>query len=289
MSRPAHTRSSSRPAVSWLGLLAAVISLAGCGDASRGSPQSGVSTAATSAPSTPTEFTTLVDIGGGRHLSLSCVGDGSPTVLFESGDESPGNQWAAVLAGVGTTTRACAYDRLGVGSSGEATGCRGMKQLQADFVALLRAADLKPPYVIAGTSGGGYLAAYFAMTHPEDVHGLLVVDTFPAINVEKASPELRQELKCTNSTNVERRDYAAVEHAAWDHRKEIPGLAVTVISNRYEGITEGEEATSVPGQRGWLVLNPKGRQVVVTSGHNIPGNESALVTDEVLAVVEAVR
>ncbi|MEP7330579.1 MAG: alpha/beta hydrolase [Terracoccus sp.] len=266
-----------------------MIGLAGCGDASRGSPQGAVSAATTAAPSTATDFTELVDIGGGRHLSLSCVGDGSPTVLFESGDESPGNQWGAVLVGVGATTRACAYDRLGVGSSDEATGCRGMTQLQADFVALLRAADLKPPYVIAGTSGGGYLAAHFAMTHPQDVRGLLVVDTFPAINAAKASPELRQELKCTNSTNVERRDYAAVEHAAWDHRKEIPGLAVTVISNRYEGITEGEEATSVQGQRGWLVLNPKGRQVVVTSGHNIPGNESGLVTDEVLALVEAVR
>ena len=38
-----------------------------------------------------------------------------------------------------------------------------------------------------------------------------------------------------------------------------------------------------------MVLSPRATQVIVTSGHNVPYEESELVVDEVRAVVEAAR
>ena len=270
--------------------LVLILALLGCTPSDPPAARSASPPVPASASPSPLVTDSSVDIGGGRHINLSCTGEGSPTVLFESGDTAAGSQWLDVVVGVGSTTRACSYDRLGTGLSDNATGCRRMKDLQADFTALLQAADLKPPYVVAGTSGGGFLAAYFAMAHPRDVRGLLLADTPTAIDLSEASPGLREDLKCTSPTNAERRDFAQVEHAAWDHRRAVPGLGLTVITYRDADADPGtEEATSVRDQRGWLVLNPEGKQVVVTSGHDIPGREAALTVKEIVALVDSAR
>jgi hypothetical protein len=37
------------------------------------------------------------------------------------------------------------------------------------------------------------------------------------------------------------------------------------------------------------VLSPQARQIIVTSGHDVPGNEPDLLSSEVLRVLEAAR
>src|SRR5947209_8043584 len=64
-----------------------------------------------------------VDIGPGRKMYLECRGSGSPTVVFVSGRSDRADIWStlanpretgpAVLPGVATFTRVCAYDRPG--------------------------------------------------------------------------------------------------------------------------------------------------------------------------------
>jgi len=57
-----------------------------------------------------------VDIGG-RSLNLYCSGDGSPTVILESGKGNPGYSWVFVQREMAQFTRACWYDRAGYGWS----------------------------------------------------------------------------------------------------------------------------------------------------------------------------
>ncbi len=65
---------------------------------------------------------------------------------------------------------------------------------------------------------------------------------------------------------------------------------MTVITNDYGDYPLDEEGrTNVEDQQGWLVLSPQAKQVIVTSGHNVPGIEPALVADEILKVVETAR
>jgi alpha/beta hydrolase fold len=280
--------------VSFLALAASP--LAGCG--SPGASPSAIASAvpaatetATPKPSSLAHLADTFDIGGGRELFMECTGSGTPTVLFESGDTDDGRAWSRVVPGIVKETRACTYDRLGNGRSAPATGCRRADDLRGDLESLLRAADVGPPYVLVGTSGGGYLIANYALAHPEHVAGMVIVDTFPAIDLSEAPPDLAFEIGCENPSNQEHRDYAAVEHAAWDHRRKIGDIPITVISNDYTGYaTNADEENSIERQQGWFVLNPdQAKQVTVTTGHDIPGNEPGVVVAEVLRVLEIAR
>jgi hypothetical protein len=78
---------------------------------------------ATASPAATGDFSGLVDIGG-RSLYLECRGQGSPTVILESGAGGRADVWSRdleepegtrtmVLPGVAAFTRVCAYDRPG--------------------------------------------------------------------------------------------------------------------------------------------------------------------------------
>jgi pimeloyl-ACP methyl ester carboxylesterase len=270
--------------------IAAVITmllLAACGGGSDATSGESRPTPTLSPSSTGHEISGLVDIGAGRKVFAECTGVGKPTIVFESGDEADNSQWQFVIPGLAGQARTCTYDRLGIGLSDEATGCRRMKELRGVLEALLRALSEDGPYVLVGSSGGGYLIAGFAYEHSNDVVGMVLLDTARAIRPERAPAELLADLKCDAPANRERRDYVAVEREAWTHRHKIGNIPMTVISNDYGNSSDEGERANVVDQKGWLVLSPQARQVVVTSGHNVPKDESDLVVKEIRRVLDA--
>jgi alpha/beta hydrolase fold len=270
-------------------LILVMLVLAACGDSDNATSSAGPSTSTPSSSTIGKEVSGLVDIGGGRKLFAECTGSGEPTVLFESGDESDHTEWRLVVLGLPKQVRTCTYDRFGNGLSDRAAGCRGMKDFRGDVEALLRALGEDGPYVLVGASGGGYLMAGFAYAHPEDVVGMVLLDTARAINPERAPAGLLAELKCDSPENQERRDYVAIEQEAWSQRHKIGNIPMTVISNDYGKNSNEDERTNVAGQKGWLVLSPRARQVVVTTGHDVSENEPDLVQREILRVLKAAR
>jgi hypothetical protein len=259
------------------------------------SPQIGATTGATSTSSSTktadaSSDAVLVDIGQGRHLSAVCAGTGSPTIVLENGDESDVSQWRLEFPTLVQHTRTCSYDRLGVGRSDFASGCRELKDLRGDLEALLAAEHETGPFIVVGTSGGGYLMAGYAYAHPHNVLGMVLVETPHAIIPARESAALLHELRCDNPANQEHRDYVKVENEAWSHRHRVGDFPMTVISNDYGDHGDGEEQqTNVAGQKGWLLLSPQARQIVVTSGHDVPGNEPDLVNREILRVLDLAR
>jgi pimeloyl-ACP methyl ester carboxylesterase len=57
---------------------------------------------------------TLVDVGGYR-LAIYCIGEGSPTVVLETGLGAPSEYWAPVQQEIAGLTRVCRFDRAGRG------------------------------------------------------------------------------------------------------------------------------------------------------------------------------
>lgn len=274
-------------------VVATVFALLATGCSTGSAPSDDAGSAISASPSPPEasgDFSGLVDIGGGRRLFADCRGTEKPTILLEAGDESDTSQWAQVMPQLVPHARTCAYDRLGVGQSDPASGCRGPDDLREETEALLKALGEQGPYLLVGHSGGGFLMADFAYAHPRDVVGLTLVETPKAINPTRARPEVLTEINCHSASNEEHRNYVAVEGYAWQHRHKIGDIPITVISNRYSPpYLDYEDRTNVRDQREWFALSPQAHQVVVTSGHEVQENEPDLVATEVLGVLSSVR
>jgi pimeloyl-ACP methyl ester carboxylesterase len=127
--------------------------------------------------------TTMVDVGGYR-LALTCQGAGTPTVVLETGLSMESHEWEAVQRQVARFTHVCWYDRAGRGQSDPAPKPRSARQMVADLHALLHAAEVPGPYVLAGTSLGGIITRLYAATYPEEVVGLVLVDASHADQFE---------------------------------------------------------------------------------------------------------
>jgi len=117
----------------------------------------------------------MVDIGS-TQLRLCCAGHGTPTVVLKAGLGEGLDAWANVQIQIAAFTRVCAYDRAGVGKSGTGSKPRTSGQMVSELRALLSAAQIDGPYVLMGHSLGGLNAQLFAIEHPDEVAGLVLVD-----------------------------------------------------------------------------------------------------------------
>jgi pimeloyl-ACP methyl ester carboxylesterase len=114
---------------------------------------------------------------GGRSLHLTCTGTGTPTVVLEAGLGEMSSHWARIAPAVARSTRVCAYDRAGLGWSDASSRTPDGHSVASDLHALLRAAGVPAPYVLAGHSIGGTYAMAYAATYPDDVAGLVLLDS----------------------------------------------------------------------------------------------------------------
>jgi pimeloyl-ACP methyl ester carboxylesterase len=118
----------------------------------------------------------LVDVGNGRRLNLHCTGAGAPVVIFESGLGDGTSSWGLVQPEIAKHTRACSYDRAGLGFSDPADRPGTSSNAAADLMRLLQAAKVPAPHLLVGHSYGGMNVKLFATTYPSSVSGLVLVD-----------------------------------------------------------------------------------------------------------------
>jgi pimeloyl-ACP methyl ester carboxylesterase len=74
-------------------------------------------------------------------------------------------------------TRVCAYDRAGMGWSEPEPGAPDATQTTAELHALLQEADEEGPYVLVGHSVAGLYSRIYAVRYPEEVAGIVLVDS----------------------------------------------------------------------------------------------------------------
>lgn len=128
--------------------------------------------------STDTAFATpqqRVDIGG-RKLHLYCSGTGTTTVVFDAPSGDAGWTWFKVQPEVAKHTRACVYDRAGLGYSDPAARPNTAANAVEDLHKALQVAAIKPPYLLVGNSLGGENAQLYAYRYPEQVKGLVLLE-----------------------------------------------------------------------------------------------------------------
>jgi pimeloyl-ACP methyl ester carboxylesterase len=150
------------------------------------------------------DFAGLIDIGG-RKIYLECRGQGSPTVILESGAYARGDVWTRdleqpesertmVLPGVAQFTRVCTYDRPGTvtirnpsldpygplfypSRSDPVPQPRTTQDMVDELHALLAAAVIPGPYVLVGHSAAGLVVRLYASEYPDEVVGMVLLDS----------------------------------------------------------------------------------------------------------------
>lgn len=280
--------------------LVAGTAVAGCSQPTSADPQP--TTDQTPRPSISADAGSGLEAGGrvelpdGRRLFVRCSGTGAPTVILEGGDLDTSASYSFAERDLAAVTRTCVYDRANLGASDPDPGPRQLSDLVGDLEGWIDASGESGPFVLVGTSGGGYITAGYAFSHPDQVAGMVFVDVgAPFLDPPQ---EIVDETRPDNPRNTEQRDYLQVEKDAWAARRLIGDIPLTVISNRY---SEGEIAdspypserramqTNVEEQQGWLILSPRAEQVIVTTGHAVEEEDPQLVIDAILAVVTSVR
>ena len=112
-----------------------------------------------------------------RRMHIHVTGEGTPTVVFESGMGASCLSWALVQPQVAQFARAVSYDRAGHGWSDPAREPRTARQIAQELHTLLDATDVPGPYVLVGHSFGGYVSQAFAHMYRNEVAGMVLVDS----------------------------------------------------------------------------------------------------------------
>lgn len=211
---------------------------------------------------------------GGTKLYLQCVGTpgASPTVLLMHGigTHASSSSWDHVMEQLAPSRFACRYDRAGTGKSdAPSEKDRTGKDLVSNLHALLKAAKVAGPFVLAGHSFGSYPARLYAAAHPGDITGILFVDA------------LHEQIGLLDATGTadwddvpqaqEQLDLEAVEEAV--RQSSIPEMSIFVLSRGQGVSTEWERA-----QRALLTLSDRSRRrILEQSGHAVPQDDPSAV------------
>jgi pimeloyl-ACP methyl ester carboxylesterase len=184
----------------------------------------------------------LYDAGAdGLKLFMSCEGSGTPTVVMDSGLGVDSGTWARVQPQVADFTRVCRYDRAGLGASVlHGPLPRTSEQMVKELRALLASAGVKPPYVLVGASFGGLNMQLYSFQYPQEVAGLVLVDSLhPDFDerIEKLlTPEQVQERRAELSDNPEGVQFVdiltsemQVRNAGLNAERNLPDVPLIVL------------------------------------------------------------
>ena len=133
----------------------------------------------------------LIDIGGYK-LHIDCQGQGTPTVILDSGLGDSYISWRKVQPEVAKFTRVCSYDRAGLGYSDSSPHPRTSKVIAEELSKLLQNASIAGPVILVGHSMGGYDVRLYASLYPDQVAAMVLVDASHPDQENRFPPAMKE-------------------------------------------------------------------------------------------------
>lgn len=227
-----------------------------------------------------------------RQVEYSLIRNdkGSAIVVFENGLDGKMHLWNQIIPEISSEATTFAYNRPGYGSSNPVSTPRDGLHIIDELRVFLKRNGLKPPYVLVGHSFGGLYMQLFARRYPEEVTGLVLVDsTHPDHFKGKGAIDnwptwLRVGFHWSLSTTA--REELDLINTTGDEVMALPsftGKPVIVLSALRPMEEKSTIADDANEKRKDIVhLYPDAKQVWVDSGHDIPKEKPK-------SVIEAIR
>lgn len=262
----------------------------------------------------------------GRRVHLHCEGLGSPTVVLEAGLPASSLTWTSITNDIAKFTTVCAYDRPGYAWSELGPVPRTGARIAEELKALLQSAHVQPPYVLAGHSFGGLIVQIFASRYPDDVEGMVLIDSSHPDLAQRSSalaeldtvssvlrlaptgiPRLLLPLPAgrastrAESVRLTEREMLTTTRSLQAMASEMGAMRATLADAQDQPdlggkplivLTEGRRRAEFwhEMQRKLVNLSTAGLQLVVEdSGHFIHHDQPQVVVDTLRQVVEEVR
>jgi pimeloyl-ACP methyl ester carboxylesterase len=111
------------------------------------------------------------------NMHLTCQGEGDITVVAESGLGDFSLEWAEIQPEIIEVARMCAYDRPGLGWSDPVEDVLTPQEIADNLHELLEKGGEKGPFILVGHSIGGIYVREYVHRYPEEVVGLVLVDS----------------------------------------------------------------------------------------------------------------
>ena len=116
-----------------------------------------------------------------NHTRIYAVTYGAgPVVIFESGLGDGIGVWSKVAPNIAQDARVVLYDRAGIEKSSfleKKTQAHTAQMVVNNLQVLLKELHLSPPYILVGHSLGGLYMQFFAREFPNEVKGVVLVDS----------------------------------------------------------------------------------------------------------------
>jgi len=115
----------------------------------------------------------------GQKIHVNSTGENDVNVVILTGSGSFSADWMKIQKEVSNFARVITYDRPGYGWSSEHKTSRTSDQVVKELDSILSAKNVKGPIILVGHSLGGLYAQYYQDKHPDQVSGMILVDSRP--------------------------------------------------------------------------------------------------------------
>lgn len=130
---------------------------------------------------------------GSYRLMVNTSGNGKYTVVFEGDMGTPIQQWNGVREQLGKDYKLFSYERSGYGWSDSSGETIDLSRSVIDLKNALSRSGCTSPYILVGHGYGGLIMTEFAKKYPNEVTGVVLVDSLMEENIK--SKEFQNQLK----------------------------------------------------------------------------------------------
>lgn len=233
----------------------------------------------------------------GARVEHVLAGTGGPVVVLESGLGGALAWWSKVLPDIAKSSTVFAYNRPGIGESSPPVTPREGRHVVDELRQVLRARGLAPPYVLVGHSLGGLYMQLFARRFPDDVAGLVLIDSTHPEQLSGAGarenwPTWLEFALSVSGPSVARSELDGIPKTGADvlAMPPVAGKPTIVLSASRPMRETSSLARDGNAKRiDILRLNPGAKQVWVDSGHAIPLDRPDAVVGAIREVLERSR